>query len=106
MAFNAEGFQAMAARLQDALEDFFPGVLEIDGVEYGVACVGGRIDSQMVVGGLEEEMGQGVRLRKSLYPQRPPLGKSVVLNGQRARISEVSDRAAAESWSLRVVLPR
>ena len=102
MAFTSAGFGDFLARVQSKLEEFFVGALVLDGVEYGVACGGGDKDGAHQSGGMLEEMGQLVRLRKSVYPDEPVLGARVTLNGVAGRIVSVSDRLFSDSWSLRI----
>lgn len=106
MAFSSAAFGDFLARVQTQLEEVFVGALEIDGVEYGVACSGGDKSGTMEAGGLLDDMGRLVRLRKSVYPDTPAIGARVILNGTPGRIASVSDRDFSDSWSLRIILPR
>ena len=106
MGFDRDGIAAFAAKLQTALESFFPGVLEMDGEEFGVACSGGDKTGGLESGGMLEEMGQLVRLDKSVHPEKPKLGARVSLNGVSGRIVSVGVREYSGAWSLRINLAR
>ena len=87
MAMDFTAMQDMIGRAQDAIEDLFPGVVVIDGVEYACALgsrlARGKLDDEH--GGMDDDAGYVLRVKKSLITE----AELVAQDGQRVTVDDV-----------------
>ena len=106
MGFDRDSFRSFAGKVQEKMEEFFPGVLVLDGEQFAVASAGGVLSADHEAGGFVDDLVKMVRLRKELYPDEPDNGVRVLLDGEEGKITAVHDKEWEDSWSLEISLPR
>ncbi|MGJ8677219.1 MAG: hypothetical protein ACSHX0_06860 [Akkermansiaceae bacterium] len=102
MGFTSSDFKNFANMVQAALEDFFPGVLVVDGEEYGCTCYGITRSGSHEAGGFIESLPSMIRVRKEIISESPVVGDMVQLNGVEVRVVSTDERVWEGSWCLRV----
>jgi len=108
MGLSRAGFQNFQRAAQKTLEELFPGVVKIDGVEYAAAAVGGTGAAEYGEGGRLVKGVRFFRIDKLVLITPPKVGMAVEWlragGGEQVKlftVMEVPDRPHETAWMLR-----